>query len=211
MLLDDFIVYHRYSQTYSYLPDYIMQISSYKSYGSNQNLLMPPGTSKSFLNKSQYLWIEHEKERKQSQSFDSLKTLCFGECTASKYSLPVGSEKYKSKTLMNEFKKSILKEDLTESTILLRSDTKLGICKTTTNVEDINTTDSLCQIQDRKSNISSKRTFFLLFRSFVGTGFLFLPGAFVDGGLLFSCVHIIMFGILSYICYILLIQAKVAV
>lgn len=120
-------------------------------------------------------------------------------------------EKYKSKTSLNEPKKDILKDDLTESTILLRSDTELGIHKTTTNVEDISATNSLCQLQDRKSNISSKRTFFLLFRSFVETGVLFLPGAFADGGLLFSCVLNIMLGILSYICYILLIQAKVAV
>lgn len=105
MLLDDFIINHEYSQTYYYLPDYIMQVSRYKSYGSNQDLLKTPGTTETFLNKGQYSWIEHEKERKPSQSFDSLKTLCYGECTANKYSLLVRSEKYKSKTLLNEPKK----------------------------------------------------------------------------------------------------------
>lgn len=53
MLLDDFIINQKYSQTYSYSPDYIMQVSSYKSYGSNQDLLMPPGTNETFLSKGQ--------------------------------------------------------------------------------------------------------------------------------------------------------------
>ncbi|KAG7664176.1 uncharacterized protein J8A68_002314 [[Candida] subhashii] len=55
---------------------------------------------------------------------------------------------------------------------------------------------------------SIPKAFFLVFKSLVGSGVLFLPRAFYNGGLLFSIVTLTMFGLLTYICYIALIDAK---
>lgn len=55
------------------------------------------------------------------------------------------------------------------------------------------------------------KAYFLLLKAFVGTGVLFLPKAFSSGGLLFSTVTLLFFGLLSYWCYLILVYAKVAV
>lgn len=55
---------------------------------------------------------------------------------------------------------------------------------------------------------SQLKTFFLLFKALVGSGVLFLPGAFGHGGLLFSTVAMTVFGVLTYMCYVVLIQSK---
>ncbi|CAH6719504.1 vacuolar amino acid transporter 4 [[Candida] jaroonii] len=55
---------------------------------------------------------------------------------------------------------------------------------------------------------SNIKTYFLVFKALVGSGILFLPKAFESGGLLFSIVTLNIFGILTYICYLLLIHAK---
>lgn len=55
---------------------------------------------------------------------------------------------------------------------------------------------------------SSLKVFFLLFKALVGSGVLFLPGAFMHGGLLFSTVTLLLFGVLTYLCYIVLIKSK---
>lgn len=52
------------------------------------------------------------------------------------------------------------------------------------------------------------KTFFLLFKALVGLGILFLPRAFCNGGLLFSTLTMSLFGVLTYLCYIILIQSK---
>lgn len=52
------------------------------------------------------------------------------------------------------------------------------------------------------------KAFFLVFKSLVGSGVLFLPRAFYNGGLLFSLLTLSSFGLLTYICYIALIDAK---
>lgn len=51
---------------------------------------------------------------------------------------------------------------------------------------------------------SSLKAFFLLIKAFVGTGILFLPKAFYNGGLIFSIVLLVFFSILSYYCYLTL-------
>ncbi|SCU86754.1 LAME_0D07536g1_1 [Lachancea meyersii CBS 8951] len=61
----------------------------------------------------------------------------------------------------------------------------------------------------REANKSSCfKAVLLLLKSFVGTGVLFLPRAFHNGGWAFSSVSLIMCGILSYYCFILLINTK---
>lgn len=62
-----------------------------------------------------------------------------------------------------------------------------------------------------RGTASDKKAYFLLLKAFVGTGVLFLPRAFANGGLLFSVVVLLTFGFLSYWCYVLLVYAKRAV
>lgn len=57
---------------------------------------------------------------------------------------------------------------------------------------------------------SDKKAYFLLLKAFVGTGVLFLPKAFSSGGLLFSALTLFFFGLLSFWCYYILVQSKVA-
>lgn len=57
---------------------------------------------------------------------------------------------------------------------------------------------------------TDSKAYFLLLKAFVGTGVLFLPKAFSNGGLLFSILTLFFFGILSYWCYLILVYAKIA-
>ncbi|GMM38806.1 Avt4 protein [Saccharomycopsis crataegensis] len=52
------------------------------------------------------------------------------------------------------------------------------------------------------------KAFFLLLKSFVGTGVLFLPKAFYNGGLLFSVFTLMFFAIYSFWCYYILVRTK---
>ncbi|KAG7694902.1 hypothetical protein KL930_001225 [Ogataea haglerorum] len=56
---------------------------------------------------------------------------------------------------------------------------------------------------------STLKSFFLLLKSFVGTGVLFLPRAFYNGGILFCTLTLLFFGALSYWCYYILVLTKV--
>lgn len=58
---------------------------------------------------------------------------------------------------------------------------------------------------------TNRKAFFLLVKAFVGTGVLFLPKAFSNGGLVFSIITLFCFGILSYWCYLILVYSKIAV
>lgn len=60
----------------------------------------------------------------------------------------------------------------------------------------------------RKGTAGQVKTFFLLFKALVGSGVLFLPGAFGHGGLLFSTVILGVFGFLTYLCFLALIMSK---
>lgn len=60
-----------------------------------------------------------------------------------------------------------------------------------------------------RGDASFLKTFLLLLKAFVGTGVLFLPRAFFNGGLLFSSGMLIMFAVLSYYCYYLLAKTTV--
>lgn len=54
----------------------------------------------------------------------------------------------------------------------------------------------------------SIKTVFTIFKSFIGTGILFLPAFFKDGGWLFGSVVLIFSVIISYYCMDLLIRVK---
>ncbi|QPG76719.1 hypothetical protein FOA43_004113 [Brettanomyces nanus] len=60
-----------------------------------------------------------------------------------------------------------------------------------------------------RGKASTMKSFFLLFKSFVGTGVLFLPKAFANGGLFLSIGLLVFFAALSYFCYLILVQSKV--
>lgn len=53
-----------------------------------------------------------------------------------------------------------------------------------------------------------RKTFFTLFKAFVGTGIMFLPKAFNNGGLLFSCITMLVVSAVSMVAFHLLLQCK---
>ena len=59
-----------------------------------------------------------------------------------------------------------------------------------------------------KGDASIVRTFFLLIKSFIGTGVLFLPKAFRNGGLLFSLVTLVYVSMVSSLAFHLLLQCR---
>lgn len=67
----------------------------------------------------------------------------------------------------------------------------------------------------RKAREAGKGTPFgaamLLLKSFVGTGVLFLPRAFLNGGMLFSNLILLFIALLSYYCFILLVSTRLKV
>ncbi|CCE63654.1 hypothetical protein TPHA_0F01700 [Tetrapisispora phaffii CBS 4417] len=63
----------------------------------------------------------------------------------------------------------------------------------------------------QRTGTSNWKTYFLLLKSFVGTGSLLLPSAFHKGGLVFSVILIVIFGLYSYWCYFIIIKLKTKV
>ncbi|KAJ3190391.1 neutral amino acid transporter [Gaertneriomyces sp. JEL0708] len=53
---------------------------------------------------------------------------------------------------------------------------------------------------------SAKKAFFMVLKAFVGTGVLFLPKAFANGGMLFSTVTLVIIGYLTLHCMLLLVE-----
>jgi len=60
----------------------------------------------------------------------------------------------------------------------------------------------------RTGDATTKSTFFTLLKAFIGTGIMFLPKAFKNGGILFSSIILISVSILSCICFRLLLQCR---
>lgn len=61
---------------------------------------------------------------------------------------------------------------------------------------------------EAKGTTSTMKAFLLMLKSFIGTGVLFLPKAFSNGGLFFSIGMLAIFGIYSYYCYYILVTSK---
>ena len=64
------------------------------------------------------------------------------------------------------------------------------------------------QQQSNKPKSGTAGTIFILLKSFVGTGVLFLPRAFLNGGMYFSVVTMVIVSALSYFCFILLTTSR---
>lgn len=60
----------------------------------------------------------------------------------------------------------------------------------------------------KKGDATMTQTFFLLLKSFIGTGVLFLPKAFKNGGLLFSSITLVMVSLISCVAFHLLLQCR---
>lgn len=59
-----------------------------------------------------------------------------------------------------------------------------------------------------KGTTSTMKAFLIMLKSFIGTGIIFLPKGFANGGLFFSLGMLSVFGVYSYYCYYILVQSK---
>ncbi|KAG0195918.1 neutral amino acid transporter [Mortierella sp. GBA30] len=62
-----------------------------------------------------------------------------------------------------------------------------------------------------KGNVSALKASFLLGKAFVGTGVLFLPKAFMNGGILFSCLTLALVATVCCIAFLLLVKVRLVV
>lgn len=60
--------------------------------------------------------------------------------------------------------------------------------------------------KSKEKKVSTPKAFLLLLKAFLGTGIIFLPKAFSNGGLLFSNLMIVSFSLISYYCFSILIR-----
>ncbi|KAJ9632101.1 hypothetical protein H2203_000502 [Taxawa tesnikishii (nom. ined.)] len=60
----------------------------------------------------------------------------------------------------------------------------------------------------RKGDASTTKTFFTLLKAFIGTGIMFLPKAFKNGGILFSSMTLIAISVISMVAFHLLLQCR---
>lgn len=103
-------------------------------------------------------------------------------------------------------------ESETETSSLLPRDERSSYLKQRYNVTPIATNVRSNTVKKNKKvsthKTSTLKTILLLLKSFVGTGVLFLPRAFHNGGWGFSSLCLLFCAILSYYCFILLIITK---
>lgn len=60
----------------------------------------------------------------------------------------------------------------------------------------------------RPGDASNVKTFFTLLKAFVGTGIIFLPKAFRNGGILFSSITLVTVSLISTLCFHLLLECR---
>jgi proton-coupled amino acid transporter len=60
----------------------------------------------------------------------------------------------------------------------------------------------------RKGDANMTKTFFTLLKAFIGTGIMFLPKAFRNGGILFSSITLVIVSLVSCICFHLLLTCR---
>ncbi|KAI9595805.1 transmembrane amino acid transporter protein-domain-containing protein [Syncephalis fuscata] len=70
---------------------------------------------------------------------------------------------------------------------------------------------AMAEAHHQAGTASVTRAVFMLVKAFVGTGILFLPKAFDNGGMWFSIVLMVFVGVLSYYSYMLLVRSREAV
>lgn len=60
----------------------------------------------------------------------------------------------------------------------------------------------------REGDAGTTKTFFTLMKAFVGTGIMFLPKAFRNGGILFSSITLVLVSIITVLCFRLLLDCR---
>ncbi|TKA65003.1 hypothetical protein B0A55_09434 [Friedmanniomyces simplex] len=60
----------------------------------------------------------------------------------------------------------------------------------------------------REGDASTTKTFFTLLKAFIGTGIMFLPKAFRNGGILFSSITLVSVSLITTLCFMLLLQCR---
>jgi len=60
----------------------------------------------------------------------------------------------------------------------------------------------------KEGDAGTMKTFFTLLKAFVGTGIMFLPKAFRNGGILFSSITLVTISIITTLCFRLLLQCR---
>ncbi|MCJ1460717.1 hypothetical protein MMC28_011099 [Mycoblastus sanguinarius] len=60
----------------------------------------------------------------------------------------------------------------------------------------------------RPGDATTVKSFFTLLKAFIGTGIMFLPKAFKNGGILFSSITLVMVSVISCLCFHLLLQCR---
>ncbi|KAK3641094.1 hypothetical protein LTR56_011540 [Elasticomyces elasticus] len=60
----------------------------------------------------------------------------------------------------------------------------------------------------REGDASTTKTFFTLLKAFIGTGIMFLPKAFKNGGILFSSITLVSVSLITTLCFMLLLQCR---
>lgn len=60
----------------------------------------------------------------------------------------------------------------------------------------------------REGDAGTTKTFFTLLKAFVGTGIMFLPKAFRNGGILFSSITLVMTSLITTLCFTLLLSCR---
>ncbi|QIW99428.1 hypothetical protein AMS68_004946 [Peltaster fructicola] len=61
---------------------------------------------------------------------------------------------------------------------------------------------------NKQGDAGTTRTFFTLIKAFVGTGIMFLPKAFRNGGILFSAIVLVVVSLVTAVCFRLLLQCR---
>ncbi|KAK0993660.1 hypothetical protein LTR54_010952 [Friedmanniomyces endolithicus] len=60
----------------------------------------------------------------------------------------------------------------------------------------------------REGDASTTKTFFTLLKAFIGTGIMFLPKAFRNGGILFSSITLVSVSMITTLCFMLLLKCR---
>ncbi|RDA84459.1 hypothetical protein CP532_1178 [Ophiocordyceps camponoti-leonardi (nom. inval.)] len=60
----------------------------------------------------------------------------------------------------------------------------------------------------RNGDASTLKTFFTLLKAFIGTGIMFLPKAFLNGGILFSSLTLVVVSLINCLCFRLLLECR---
>jgi proton-coupled amino acid transporter len=80
-----------------------------------------------------------------------------------------------------------------------------------------NSDEVVSLLQDKREELETQniqelnswaKTFFIVLKSFIGTGILFMPKSFSDGGFLFSCIVLVIFGLMYHTLMLKLISVK---